>query len=132
MSEERTSALAVDADPKRTPRSMTWKPQLAEPGFYRGKVTVYGPDGVLREDETSLVIVESIDRLRSGRLVLGRLRLERHESHSTCRTPTSCTNCWSRRACARSKFPVWFDKDEAGEAQRLLRLSSGRTCKASR
>lgn len=120
--EQRTSLLPLDVDPATTPRTMTWQPKLADPGFYRGKVTVHGPAGVLREDETSLVIVDSIERLRSGP---GSLLGDFGWSISD---PSIVPNhddlhlLLYESAARRVKYPVWFASADSPEAFNMMRF----------
>lgn len=102
--------------------SLTWKPQIDRTGFYRGHIAVYGPSGLLREDETAVAVVEPLDRLRAsvgsssgdfGWSVLDaaavphadRLHELLHEA-----------------AVRRIKYPVWFAESNSPEARSVLRF----------
>lgn len=119
--EERRSKLRPSEAAAETPRTMTWNPALTEPGYYRGKVTIYGPDGVLREDETSLVIVEPIDRLRSGTgSFLGDFGWSISE---TDHVPNAeeLHALLPEAGVRRLKYPVWFAAADSPQARHVMR-----------
>lgn len=120
--EERRSSLRPSEAAAAAPRTMTWTPALIEPGYYRGKVVVYGPDGVLREDETSLVIVEPIERLRSGTgSFLGDFGWSISETDDVPNAE-ELHALLPEAGVRRLKYPVWFAAADSPEARHVMRI----------
>ncbi|MGC3970094.1 MAG: NEW3 domain-containing protein [Pirellulales bacterium] len=119
LEEEHTSQF----DPRRPsdPRTFTWTPKLTEPGFYRGSVKVFGKQGLIQEDNTSLVVIGPLDQLRDadtagtefGWSILN-LNSTPHVEH--------LHSLLHESGVRRVKLPVWFDaaNPETGTALKKL------------
>lgn len=120
--DEQTSLPKLGVDGRPEPRTVTWKPSLNQTGFYRGKVTISGPTGLLREDETALVVVEAIDRLRAGSgSFLGDFGWSVLESNDVPQ-PEDLHTLLYEAGVRRLKYPVWFGATDSPAARRILRM----------
>lgn len=120
-SDEQTSVPKIGSDGRPEPRTVKWKPAIREPGFYHGRVTITGPTGLLREDETALVVVENIDRLRTGSgSFLGDFGWSILDS-SDVPQPDELHVLLYEAGVRRLKYPVWFGATDSPPARRILR-----------
>jgi hypothetical protein len=121
--DERTSTVELkDGAVSAAAHTMTWKPSLPDPGHYRGRVAVYGPNGLLREDETAVVVVEPIERLRSGTgSFLGDFGWSILEAASVPQAEHLHTLLHESGA-RRLKYPVWFANSDSSEAREVMRF----------
>ncbi|MCE9607132.1 MAG: hypothetical protein K8U03_19785 [Planctomycetia bacterium] len=115
-SDEQTSVL----DPKHPldPRTVQWKPNVSEPGYYRGEVSLYGAEGRLQSDATSLVIVEPLAKL-SAQETSGPGEFGWSVSDATHVPRVDQLHALLHETGVRRlKYPVWFDakKPESGVA----------------
>ncbi len=111
-------------DPRRPndPRSFTWKPDLREPGYYQGVVSVFGKQGLIQEDATSLVVTAPLGALRDPEANVGNefgwsiLHPEYvpHDDH--------LHSLLHESGVRRLKYPVWFDPKDAGAGTKLKKF----------
>jgi hypothetical protein len=120
VDEELTSNL----DPRRPrdPRTFTWSPPLKEPGYYRGVVSVFGKQGLIQEDTTSLVILTPLEKLRDAETPAGTefgwslpdLAKTPHYDH--------LHSLLHETGVRRVKVPVWYDAAQPEQGAMLKKF----------
>jgi hypothetical protein len=104
-------------DPKEplAPRTVVWKPKITEPGYYRGEVSLFGAEGLMQRDATSLVIVEPLAKLGDPAAGIGEFGWSITEAAHVPRSDQLHALLYET-GVRRLKYPVWFDakKPESG------------------
>jgi len=117
--EERTSKF--DERRPRDPRQFVWQPQLPGVGHYQGLITVYGKQGLIQEEATSVAVVEPLETLRGsepapsasfGWSIVDPKHLPHHDELHTLLHVTGVR---------RLKYPVWYDPVASPEASIKLK-----------
>lgn len=121
-SDEQISTIKFSPDGRPEPRTVTWRPPIREPGYYRGRVVISDRNGLLREDATALVVVEPIDRLRPGSgSFLGDFGWSILEARDVPQADDLHVLLYEA-GVRRLKYPVWFGATNTPEARKILRF----------
>jgi len=97
--------------------SAQWRPPISQPGFYRVRVAMQGPTGLIHQRTTTLAVVPGTSRPRGG--IFGwalpqgdrELKLE------------DLVDLLGKVGVNWAKFPVWFDEKQPERGDALARFA---------
>lgn len=105
------------------PQRFTWHPNIREPGYYRGRVTVFDADGKqVHEDATALVVVEPVEKLRDVSMSIEDQFGWSIRRSADVPNPEQLHVLLHEAGVRRLKYPVWYDPKDAAAGDQVRKF----------